>query len=195
MREETVDGQSRLMSSNPDRRGYIALRNGRYSMRNGCHLLTTVTADREPWFADEHAARAVASLHAGQELFADAELLAWVLMPDHWHGLLRLGESLGLPELMNRFKTRSAIAANAVLRRRGRLWFAGYHDRAVRNEAHLNAAASYVLQNPVKAGLSELPTDYPWLEGSLIDVGPRGPPTEITSALLSVGEPPGPTRP
>ena len=37
-----------------------------------------------------------------------------------------------------------------------------YHDRRIRDEAHLNRAIVYIETNPVKAGLCERPEDWPW---------------------------------
>ena len=55
--------------------------------------------------------------------------------------------------LVGRLKGGSSFAANAVLGRRGQLWMRGYHDRYVRSQKHFVWVKSYILQNPVKAGL------------------------------------------
>ena len=75
-------------------------------------------------------------------------LLAWVLMPDHWHGLVQLGEGEVLSSRIGWIKA----AARARLRQRhaslGRLWARSYHDRALRMEDDLLAAARYMVLNP-----------------------------------------------
>jgi REP element-mobilizing transposase RayT len=144
-------------------RGYSRLRVGRQSMRGWRYLITTVCMDRHPWFANPQVAQAVATLHGSSELFVDAELHAWVLMPDHWHGVLQLGDHESLSALMNRFKTRTAMAANGVCGRKGGIWFSGFHDRALRDDREVQAATQYILDNPVKAGLCRAPDEYPWM--------------------------------
>ena len=151
------------MEFTPLPRGYSRLRAGRQSMRGWRYLITTVCADRHPWFAISHVAQAVATLHRSSGLFAEAELHAWVLMPDHWHGLVQIGDHMSLSALMNRFKTRTAMAANAVCGRKGTIWSTGFHDRALRDDREAEAATQYILGNPVKARLCRTPDEYPWM--------------------------------
>ncbi len=151
------------MNVNPDRRGHAALRRGRMSMSHCCYLVTTVTLHRTPWLADPRVADAVASLHRDSTLFGDAEIRAWVLMPDHWHGIVRLGQTVSLQRFMNRFKSRTARAGNAALGRVGAFWAQAFHDRAIRNERELALATEYVARNPVRAGLCDQPSEYRWL--------------------------------
>ena len=43
----------------------------------------------------------------------------------------------------------------------GGLWQRGYHDRALRRDEDLKAAARYIVMNPLRAGLVKRPGDYP----------------------------------
>lgn len=132
------------------------LRKGRFSEPGRPYLVTTVTRGREPVFADWSLGRLVV-----RELRASpVETLAWVLMPDHLHWLLVLGEA-DLSEVVGAMKSRSAIAVNLARGREGALWQKGYHDHAVRREEDLRALARYVVANPVRAGLVERVGDYP----------------------------------
>ncbi len=146
-----------------ERRGHAALRRGRSSMSGWCYLVTTVTADREPWFSGTQVAAAVAARHGDDALFRDAVLLAWVLMPDHWHGVVQLGDHTSLSSLMNHFKTSTGIDANRVMQRRGKFWARGFHDRALRNDHELDAAVEYVRRNPERAGLCVDGRAYRWM--------------------------------
>lgn len=89
-------------------------------------------------------------------------MLAWVLMPDHAHWLIRLGESDALDAVVNRLKSASARGANRVLHRDGALWTRAFHDHALRAEEDLQRSAQYVVDNPVRAGLVERIGDYPF---------------------------------
>ena len=42
------------------------------------------------------------------------------------------------------------------------VWQVDYYDRFIRNEQHYRAAADYIHQNPVKAGLVARAQDWPW---------------------------------
>lgn len=137
------------------------LRKGRVSEIGRVYLVTSVTCGRMPIFTDFTAAR-----HAVRELHAcdDAGLcstLAFVLMPDHLHWLVKLEQGT-LSALVGRFKLRAASAVNLVHGTRGApVWQAGFHDHAVRNDEDLREMARYIVANPVRAGLVRTSGAYP----------------------------------
>jgi REP element-mobilizing transposase RayT len=81
-------------------------------------------------------------------------------MPDHFHWLLELRDC-SLASLMRAVKSRAAVALNRQFGRQGQVWQPGYHDRGLRREEDLKAAARYIVANPVRAGLVERVGDYP----------------------------------
>ncbi|EPM64431.1 hypothetical protein A264_00465 [Pseudomonas syringae pv. actinidiae ICMP 19071] len=65
-----------------------------------------------------------------------ADSLAWVVMPDHIHWRLQLnGQSLS--RVVQRVKSKSAIAINRAKGCSGPFWQSGFHDISVRNEDSL----------------------------------------------------------
>jgi REP element-mobilizing transposase RayT len=136
------------------------LRVGRFSESGRIYLLTVVVDQRQPFFVDWQLGRLVVQelRQAQEEGWAD--FLAWVVMPDHMHCLVQLHDKT-LAELMCRIKSRSGLAVNQALGRRGRLWQKGYHDRAVRREEDVKALARYVVANPIRAELVTRAHDYP----------------------------------
>ena len=89
-------------------------------------------------------------------------MLAWVLMPDHAHWLLQLGQAKPLSKTVESLKAFSARAANSARGSRGPVWARGFHDRAMRCEDDLRTAARYVIANPLRAGLVRSLGDYPY---------------------------------
>jgi len=142
-------------------RGHRALRIGRYSM--GCHVyhVSTSTHLRQPLFNDFRAARAVVRCLNNPASLGQAELLAWVVMPDHAHLLLQLGEFGSLPHVVNRLKGTSARAANLTLGRVGPVWQRAFHDHMLREEEDLETVGRYIVANPLRAGLVSRISDYP----------------------------------
>ncbi|TPG77128.1 REP-associated tyrosine transposase [Pseudomonas mandelii] len=136
------------------------LRVGRFSESGRIYLLTVVVDQRQPFFADWQLGRLVVQelRQAQEEVLAD--FLTWVVMPDHMHCLVQLHDKT-LAELMCRIKSRSSLAVNQALGRRGRLWQKGYYDRAVRREEDVKDLARYVVANPIRAGLVTRVHDYP----------------------------------
>lgn len=158
---DMVMAQSRRMQENSFP-GARALRHGRISRSGHHYLVTTICHARERRFADADCAGPVAVAIATPELWREASLLCWVLMPDHLHALIALGATEPLSKLMQRIKSVTAGIANAAQGREGAVWMPGYHDRGVRSEAMLLPLARYVIANPVRAGLAQRVRDYPY---------------------------------
>ena len=136
------------------------LRIGRFSEPGRIYLITAVVHQRQPFFVDWRLGRLVVKQLREAQEEGWADFLTWVVMPDHVHCLLQLRDRT-LAEVMCRIKARSSRAVNLALRRQGRLWQKGYHDRAVRKEEDLKDLARYVILNPVRAGLVTRVHDYP----------------------------------
>ena len=136
------------------------LRVGRFSEPGRIYLLTAVTQNRRPVFADWYLGRLVVSEFRQAEQIGAAQSLAWVVMPDHFHWLLELHNG-DLPRLMQGTKSRSARSVNKIRGFQTPLWQKGYFDRALRREEDLKAMARYIVANPLRARLVEQIGDYP----------------------------------
>ncbi len=149
---------------------HAALRKGRHSIAGQTYLVTFTTAGRQPCFSEWPMAADAARHLAAAANWQDSSLLAWVLMPDHWHGLIRLAEGDGLPARIGWVKAESARCLRKQYPGLPGIWARAYHDRALRAEEDLIAVARYLVMNPVRAGLVSRPGDYPywdaaWLQG------------------------------
>ena len=143
----------------PIRPGIQALRKGRRSIPGQIYLLTCVSAHRRPLFANPLVAESVCDTIISTTAWGDATLLCWVLMPDHWHGLVQLTHD-DLSVVMNRFKsltTKRSLGSSC-----NGLWAQGFHDRALRQDEDLLTTARYIVANPVRAGLVRRVRDYPY---------------------------------
>ena len=85
-----------------------------------------------------------------------ADTLAFVVMPDHLHWLLQLGELSSLSETVRLYKARISLLLG-----RG-IWQDGFHDHAVRAEENLADVARYMVANPLRAGLCDKIGNYPY---------------------------------
>jgi REP-associated tyrosine transposase len=68
-----------------------------------------------------------------------------------------------LAEIMDAVKGASAHRINRILARKGRVWQPESFDHVVRSSESLDAKVSYLLENPVRRGLVEDWTRYPWI--------------------------------
>ncbi len=144
----------------PDRAYACRLRIGRFSQPRQIYLLTSVVEGRCPIFQDWLLGRLVVEQFRRAQLQGKARSLAWVVMPDHFHWLLELGDC-SLEDLMKQVKACSALSVNKAARREGKLWQKSFHDRAIRREESLQNVARYVVTNPLRAGLVTRLGDYP----------------------------------
>lgn len=95
------------------------------------------------------------------ERFPVTALDAFVVMPDHVHGILMCGvepesgvSKTTIGEMVRWFKTAVYAAYGRGVREEGwppydgQLWHRDYHDRMVRNDAELAAIRAYIEGNP-----------------------------------------------
>jgi len=140
------------------------------------------------WLRDAACARIVcdALTHFDRDRY---HLLAWCVMPNHVHVLMRQAEGWPLAAVVKSWKSFSARAINRALDRSGPLWAADYFDRYVRSDEQASAAIAYVENNPVKAGLCVSPADWPWSSASLERGRPRPRTSYAQDADLEVRAP------
>jgi putative transposase len=117
--------------------------------------------DRRPLFLDEDDyERYVALLKRTVEAF-DWILLSFCLMPNHVHLLVELREP-NLGKGMQWLHRTYARHFNDRYGRCGRLFEHRYKASVVADELYFVTVVVYIEQNPVKAGLSATPEEWPW---------------------------------
>jgi REP element-mobilizing transposase RayT len=89
------------------------------------------------------------------------ELLAWVVMPNHVHALIEVGDT-PLSKTIQNWKSIAAVKANKLLVRTGDFWQLDYWDTFMRDEAQQIKAVRYIENNPVKAKLCRASEDWPF---------------------------------
>jgi REP element-mobilizing transposase RayT len=149
--------------------GSHRLRIGRCSESGRIYLVTFASWRRAPAFADWNTAAVVARTLADCRLWRGSALLCWVLMPDHWHGLIELGTTETLSTLTGRVKAVTARAANLHRGRTLPVWAPGFHDRALRREESLVGTARYIVRNPVRAGIVRSIWQYSFWDAVWLD--------------------------
>ncbi len=171
------------MRYNPDihHRRSIRLRGYEYS-HAGAYFVTLCTWQRECLFGEivdgEMVLSNIGSIAAAvwtdlSSHYRQVELDAFVIMPNHVHGLIvfcdeQAEETIsqqgrvenpplqdeirhGLPEIVRGFKTFSSRRINAIRHNRGcPVWQRNYYDRVIRNENEMSRARAYIVDNPSK---------------------------------------------
>ncbi len=94
-------------------------------------------------------------------------LYAFCIMPNHVHAILEplqpgASSELPLSKIMQSLKRQTARKANTILCKEGSFWQDETYDHVVRDNREFWRIISYVLNNPVKAGLVSKWTDWQW---------------------------------
>ena len=82
------------------------------------------------------------------------ELLAWCVMPNHVHSVLKLSAGEDLEKVLHSWKSFTAHELNKRMGTSGTLWQKESYDHLVRDGEDLRNQVAYVLDNPRKARLN-----------------------------------------
>jgi putative transposase len=123
------------------------------------YFVTCVVQLRRPVFRNEAAGREVIAQLLQSAMTFQFAVLAYCVMPDHVHALVEgTSDSSDFRAFMHSWKQQTAFQWKQ--RHGSRLWREGYHERVLRSDESAQAVASYVLQNPVRAGLVTVSSEY-----------------------------------
>jgi putative transposase len=90
-----------------------------------------------------------------------SDILAFCLMPNHYHLLARGNEPNSISNFMRNLNGQYSSYLHGRLVRTGRLWQSRFYA-CVLQHSHLLSALRYVELNPVRALLTTNPALYPW---------------------------------
>jgi len=90
------------------------------------------------------------------------EILAWCLMPNHVHLVLRPSADGDLARWMHWILTTHVQRHRVRHETSGRVWQGRYKAFPIQADAHLLTVLRYVERNPVRAGLVPSAVDWPW---------------------------------
>jgi REP element-mobilizing transposase RayT len=97
------------------------------------------------------------------------DLLAYCIMPNHVHMVAAVGRNViptykhpPLYRALQSLKRYTARQCNLALGRQGSFWQDESYDHVVREDSELERTISYVLENPVNAGLVDSWEKWPW---------------------------------
>ena len=97
-------------------------------------------------------------VHLFRDCWKNNHPIAWVILPDHFHAILKV-EGRSISGLMHSFKitySRRFRDAN----RKGSVWQNRFWDHIIRDQSDFNKHIDYVHYNPVRHGLLTDPFEY-----------------------------------
>ena len=91
----------------------------------------------------------------------DVRLLAWTVLGTHYHLIVEATHEQ-LSGMMHRLIGLYAQRFNRRHSRKGHLFEERFSSWVIRDEAHMHATITYILENPVRAGLCVDARDWLW---------------------------------
>ncbi|MDD5223473.1 MAG: transposase [bacterium] len=139
----------------------IRLDRGIYNEPGRIFSITICLKDRKTLFAESKLTKEFVPVLNSLTQKAKVAVYAFCFMPDHLHVLVDVPEEIGLVDLVREFKGRSTKVAWGC-GYEGTIWQRSFYDHCLRKDEEVKVVASYILNNPVRAGLVEKWRDYPY---------------------------------
>ena len=125
------------------------------------YFVTWKLHDGQPELAADERTLVASALRHFEEV--RYRLLAFVVMDDHVHVLVRPKPGVALESVVNSWKS---FTTNQLHRlgRRGRVWQVEYHDRIVRSQDELLQKAHYIWTNPQRRWPDGHDYEWVWMQ-------------------------------
>lgn len=126
---------------------------------------------------------------AAQEF--ECRIHSYVLMTNHTHLLLTPSTERALPLLMQALGRKYVQTINRKYGRTGTLWEGRYKASLIQTDRYLLTCQRYIELNPVRAGMTVSPADYPYSSYAHNALGKSDPIITPQPVYLSLGDGPG----
>ena len=121
-------------------------------------FITSVVAERQPILV-QHAAFLARALHRAHQRSVFS-LIAWVVLPDHVHGILLVPDG-NTSRIVQQVKQSFSRQHRGLTGIGGPVWQHRYWDHIIRSEEDMRRQIGYIHYNPVKHGLVDSPSKWP----------------------------------
>jgi len=123
----------------------------RYDIRDRYYFITSVTHERNKILLSD--------IDIFWDCWPDIHLEAWVIMPDHFHALIKI-ENISISKIMHKFKITYSRRYRDKYKISGKIWQNRFWDHIIRDQEDMNKHLDYIHYNPVKHGLINDPFKY-----------------------------------
>ncbi|MGJ8643559.1 MAG: transposase [Luteolibacter sp.] len=131
---------------------------------SGAYFVTASTFHREQIFTSPEKLDAVTGLLIETSERFGWTLRAWAVFSNHYHFLAQSPDSGGetLRDWLKIFHRSAAIEINRIDQTEGRRVWMNFRESTITHQTSYLARLKYVNENPVKHGLVDIATEYPW---------------------------------
>ena len=132
----------------------------KYIQSNFIHIVTEGIKKEFIFYQDKYKSEYILLLKKYIDEMKKLKLISYCVMDNHAHILIYTENIEGVSMLMRKINTGYAIYYNKNEERVGYVFANRYYSQSIKDETHLLTCIQYIHQNPVKAGLVNLPTEY-----------------------------------
>jgi putative transposase len=137
-------------------------RTSRASVANYCYHVLNRGNDSARVFHDDCDYEAFVALLAEATLLVPMRMIAYCLMPDHFHLVVWPRGDGDLSRWMHWLMTAHVSRYLRHHRSRGHVWQGRFKAFPIQEDGHLLTTVRYVEQNPLRAELVDRAEDWPW---------------------------------
>jgi putative transposase len=134
----------------------------RLTLDNACYHIMARGNQKQKTFIEEADFMKYLDLLRHYKRKYSFNLYGYCLMPNHVHLILEVKKRSCLGKIMQGLNQTYTIWFNKKYTKVGHLWQGRYKSMVIQNNKYLLECIEYVELNPVRAGLSKSPFDYPW---------------------------------
>lgn len=128
------------------------------------YFITFCTFDRKPLLNNRPVHEAFSNF-ARQAATRGAVFGRYVIMPDHIHCFIRIAPTLEIGTTIRLLKR----SLSAAIETPSPHWQPGFFDHVIRRSKSYSEKWTYVVQNPVRAGLVDRPEEWPF-QGEIVSI-------------------------
>ncbi|MEO8681663.1 MAG: transposase [Vicinamibacterales bacterium] len=131
---------------------------------NGVYHVLNRGNDRQCLFPTSDAFEEFLELMAWAKRRSPVRLIAYCIMPNHWHFIIWAEQSLSIPRFLHRLCTTHAVKSRreAGTLGEGHIYQGRYHSFGIESEAYYFRAIRYVEANAVRSHLVQNARDWRW---------------------------------
>ena len=152
----------------------------RYYIPNAIVFITAVTNDRYPYLESKQDINLFLETIRKVREFHPFRLLAYVILPDHFHWLMKVDDPAGdFSQVMHSIKRNFTLNYKKEHNKKTpiSIWQKRFWDHVIRDEKDLEHHFDYIHWNPIKHGYVQRPEEWPnstyqfWLEREFYESG------------------------
>ena len=135
----------------------------RFYIPDSVVFITWVTQDRYPYLKSKEDVDLFFETISRANEINPFELLAYVILPDHFHWLMKVDDPAGnFSKIMHSIKRNSTLNYKRAheIQTPISIWQSRFWDHVIRDEADLERHFDYIHWNPVKHGYISKPEDW-----------------------------------